>query len=66
MEEARNAQLLADRARKKRRQIQSLNESAKQRKTGARKRRFWQQASKANQEFNTASNPVEQGPNRPS
>lgn len=66
IEEARNAQLLADRARTKRMQIQSLDVSAKQAKTKAKKRRFWQQSAAANQEFNTTSNPVDGVPNKPS
>lgn len=60
LEKSRNAQLLADRARRKRIQILGMAVAAKQAKSKAKVRRWWKQSAMANQEFNTRRNPVEE------
>lgn len=58
LEESKNAQLLADLAKKKRQQVASIKKVAKTTTSKAKQVRYFKQAAFNLQEFNTSKNPV--------
>jgi len=59
LEEAKNAQLLAEQNKKKRQQIQAITKKTKTAPNNKKVKKYFKQASKLNQEFTTRQGPIE-------